>query len=147
MTELTRAQVLGALCEGWGTYVARFRRLSPAAQAAFLVKQGYARLADLLAHVVAWWREGQQAIQSMLDDPNFQSRNYDVDAFNAQAITSCRDLGELAVIEAFESARQSWLALVAGLPEDAFQNQKIIERLQIELIGHLAEHEIRSEQV
>ncbi len=142
MAELTREQVFDALQYGWGTYVARFRRLSPAAQATFLVKQGYARLADLLAHVVAWWREGQQAIQSMLDDPNFQSPSYDVDAFNAQAVASYRDLGEPAVIVAFESARQAWLALVADLSEDAFQSQKITERLHIELIGHLAEHDV-----
>jgi hypothetical protein len=142
MTELTREQIISALQDGWGTYVECFERLSPEARAAFLARQGYARLADLLGHVVAWWEEGQPAISALLDDPNFSSPDYDVDAFNAQAVERFRSLSEPSVIQAFEAARRAWLALVAGLPDDAWRNQMIADRLHIEVIGHLAEHDI-----
>ncbi len=142
MTELTREQVVGALQDGWGTYVERFERLSPEAQADFLARQGYARLADLLGHVIAWWEEGLQAVPALLDDPAFGSPDHDVDAFNAQAVERFRGLDEAAVIRTFESARQAWLALVARLPDDALRNEKIAWRLHIEIIGHLEEHAI-----
>lgn len=142
MSDLSREQVLDAIQNGWGTYVGRFRRLSPEAQDAFLHQQGYARLADLLAHVSAWWREGQQAVTNLLSDPGFQSPEHDVDAFNASAVQGCRGLSEAAVIQAFESARKDWLDLVSRLPDAAFRNQRIVDRLRIELLGHLAEHEI-----
>jgi hypothetical protein len=142
MTELTREQIASALQGGWGTYVERFERLSPEAQAAFLARQGYARLADLLGHVVAWWEEGQPAVAAMLDDPTFSSPDYDVDAFNARAVARFRSLDEPEVIRIFEAARQAWLALVARLPGDALRNERIASRLHIELIGHLAEHAI-----
>ena len=142
MTELTREQITAALQDGWGTYVERFGRLSPEAQAAFLAGQGYARFADLLGHVVAWWEEGLRAIPALLNDPNFGSPDYDVDAFNARAVERFRSLSEPSVIQAFEAARRAWLALVAGLPDDAWQDQMIADRLHIELIGHLEEHMI-----
>jgi hypothetical protein len=140
--ELTRGQIISALQGGWGTYVERFKRLSPEAQAAFLARQGYARLADLLAHVVAWWEEGQRAILALLEDPNFSSPDYDVDAFNARAVERFRGLDEPAVVHAFEAARQAWLDLAARLPDDVLQNKKIADRLYIEIIGHLGEHDI-----
>jgi hypothetical protein len=142
MTESTREQVFDALQNGWGTCVARFQRLSVEAQATFLAKQGYARLADLLAHVVAWWQEAQRAIENWLVDPTFDPPRYDVDAFNAQAVASVRDLDEPAVTAVFEAARRALLAFVAGLPDEAFENQRIVERLQIEVVGHLEEHEM-----
>src|SRR5512136_2839962 len=142
MTELTREQIVSALQDGWGTYVEYFERLSPEAQAAFLAQQGYARLADLLGHVIAWWEEGLQAVPAMLDDPTFGSPDYDVDAFNAQAVERFRDMDEPAVIRMFEAARQAWLARVARLPGEALRNKRIAGRLHIEIIGHLAEHAI-----
>ena len=142
MTELTREQIISALQDGWGTYVECFERLSPEAQAAFLARQGYARLADLLGHVVAWWEEGLQAVPALLDDPTFGSPDHDVDAFNARAVERFRSLDEPAVIHTIEAARQAWLALVARLPDDTLRNKRIAGRLHIEIIGHLAEHVI-----
>ena len=142
MAELTREQIVGTLRDGWGTYVERFERLSPEARAACLAQQGYARLADLLAHVIAWWEEGLQAIPALLDDPNFSSPDHDMDAFNAHAVERFRGLDERAVILTFEAARRAWLDLVARLPDDALRNKRIAGRLDIEIIGHLAEHVI-----
>ena len=142
MAELTRKQVPDALQNGWETYVQRFHALSPAAQSAFLAQQGYARLADLLAHVIAWWEEATPAVERLLHDPAYRSPDHDVDAFNVHAVASFRDLDEAAVQQRFEQARLALLHLVAGLPDYAFRNQQIVGRLHVEVIGHLGEHEI-----
>ncbi len=139
---ITREQILEALHTDWGTFVDRFRQLSPETQAAYLQQQGYDRFADLLAHVIAWWREGLQAIPAMLSEPDYTAPEHDVDHFNAQAVESSRDLDEAAVIAIFEDLRQQWLELVGGLPDDAFQNRPIADRLNIELIGHFEEHNL-----
>ncbi len=72
----------------------------------------------------------------------FNSPNYEVDAFNAQAVQRFSQLDELTVIQSFESMRGALLDFVTSLPEDAFQNNKIVERLYIEVLDHLKEHEI-----
>jgi hypothetical protein len=140
MANSIREQVLAALQNNWATYVERFHSLSREAQTAFLAKQGYGRLADLLAHVVAWWEEGRQAVENLVNDPGFASQDYDVDDFNARAVAGVGDMDESAVIASFEAMRQRMVQLVIHLPESAFENKRIAERLQIEVIGHLGEH-------
>lgn len=140
MTELTREQTLDALENGWGTYVRRFKQLSPAEQEEFLRKQGYARLADLLAHVLAWWTNGHRRTQEYLVNPDLPPEEYDVDDFNANAVKLFRSTPEEEVIRLFEEKRAAWVALVKSLPAEAFQNEKIRARVHIELIGHLEEH-------
>ena len=140
MTEAIREQVLAALQNDWAAYIECFHCLAPEAQAAFLAGQGYARLADLLAHVIAWWTEGSHAVETLLVDPEAGSPDYDVDAFNAQAVFGVRDVDETAVGESFETMRRRMLELVMNLPAAAFRNKRIVDRLQIEVIGHFSEH-------
>jgi hypothetical protein len=142
MISISQKQVLSFLDQGWGTYVQRFQSLSPSEQAAFLRKQGFAHLADLLGHVIAWWEESIPAVQSLLANPDFQPPNYDVDVFNARAVARFRTFSEAEVIQAFESTRVSLRALVASLPEEAFQNVNLARRLHIEVIGHLKDHDL-----
>jgi hypothetical protein len=142
MAEITREQVLSALQNGWATYVSRFHKLSPAAQAAFLEKQGYTRFADLLAHVVAWWEEGEQVIKSILADPGFKGSGQEVDAFNARAVEKVRGLDEETVARSFEQMRTTWVDLVAGLPEGAFKNKQIADWLHADVVEHLSDHDI-----
>jgi hypothetical protein len=137
---ITRGQLLASLHTDWGTFIERFRRLSPEAQAAYLQQQGYARFADLLAHVIAWWQEGLAAIPTMLSNPAYTSPDHDADQFNAQAVERLHDLNEAAIVAIFADLHQQWIDLVNGLPAEAFQNEKIADRLHIEIIGHYAEH-------
>jgi hypothetical protein len=139
---ITREQILTSLHTDWGTFVERFQRLSPEAQAAYLQQQGYARFADLLAHVIAWWQEGLAAIPTMLSDPAYISSDQDVDQFNAQAVERLRDLNESAIIAIFSDLRRQWIEIVNDLPAEAFQDEKINWRLHIEIIGHYAEHRL-----
>jgi hypothetical protein len=138
----TREQILTSLHTEWGTLVERFQRLSPEAQAVYLQHQGYARFADLLAHVIAWWQEGLAAVPAMLSDPTYTSPDQDVDQFNAQAVDRLHDLSESAISVIFADLRQQWIDLVNGLPAEAFQDERITWRLHIEIIGHFDEHRL-----
>jgi uncharacterized protein (DUF1684 family) len=140
MTELTREQVLTTLGNEWGTYISRFQAFTPEQQKEFLKRQGFARLADLLAHVIAWWTDGQERIKAYLTDPDLPGQEYDVDDFNAKAVAKYSATPEKEVIRLFEEKRAAWVTLVAALPADAFQNEKLRARLHIEVIGHLEEH-------
>ena len=140
MADLTRTQLIAALNDGWGTYVTRYRALSPGEQQKWLAAQGYPSFGDLLAHVVAWWVDGQQVIAHVAADPADPLRDYDVDAFNAEAVAQYAGLGEVAMVAAYEQVRTAWVALINGLSDAAFYNPKIADRLYPEIIGHLEEH-------
>jgi len=142
MTALTRQKVLNILQGDWATYVQRFRCLSPEAQSIFLAKQGYARFADLLYHIIAWWEVGYHAIERYLTDPQFQPREYDVDAFNAEAIAKAGGLDDDNVIESFEKMRNFLFEFVKALPDTAFENEKVVNQFNMELVGHLSDHNI-----
>jgi hypothetical protein len=142
MTDLTRQDVLNTLQGDWGTYVQRYRRLSPGAQSAFLVKQGYARFADLLSHIIAWWDVGYHSIEKYITDPGFGPVEYDVDAFNARAVAKTAGLDEDTVIESFDKMRGFLIDFVEKLPETAFENEKVVNQFNMELVGHYRDHNI-----
>ena len=140
MPEVTQKELIDSLEREWGTYVQRYRALSEDEQANFVKEQGYARFADILAHFIAWWEEGIKALERMPGDPDYQSPEYGVDEFNARALERFSAAGEDAVIQVFEDLRLSMLRLVKGLPESAFQERRICDRLHIEILGHMEEH-------
>ncbi len=139
---VTRERILEALERGWGTYVATFDALPPDVQRQCLDRQGYRRFADLLAHVIAWWREGRAIVEALLADPGYQAPARDVDAFNAAAVRTVLAEDEAAVRQAFEVARRDLVTYVANLPESAVETEKIVAQLNMEIIGHLAEHSL-----
>ncbi len=141
MPELNRQGLINSLNNGWGAYVQRFRQLSTDEQAAFLQRQGYARLGDLLAHVITWWQEGLLAVPLMAADPNFQTPDYNVDEFNARAVEKYCRQDEESIIREFEETRRLWQTIIDQLPEQAFTDSNLSRRLYIEIIGHLQEHE------
>jgi len=140
MPSISRMELLDALEQEWGTYVERYRDLTEDGKKRFVDQQGYARFADILAHFIAWWEEGIKALERMPVDPAYQSPDFGVDEFNAQAIKRFSECGEDEVIKTFEGLRQSLIRLVAGLPEKAFHEQRIADRLHIEILGHMEEH-------
>ena len=142
MDKITRQSVLDLLYGDWAEYVARIRDLPPAAQAAFLEQQGYKRLADLLAHIVAWWEEGMQAIRRYKKDPAARQPEIDVDGFNARAVEKARTLSEAEEIRIFEKTRCDFIELVQGLSEDDFKDERVLTQIKWELVNHLADHRI-----
>ena len=140
MPEITREQFLDRLQNGWKNYAGRFYRLSPQSQKAFLEKQGYAKLAGLLGHIVAWWQDGAGVVQKMHGDPGFTNPEYDVDLFNARAVEKFGWLDESEVIRIYETQRQAMVDLVTGLTDAEIESERINTRLYYEIIMHWDEH-------
>lgn len=141
-TSPTRQEVLSALQADWAEYIHGFRSLSPEAQSAFLSQQGYARFADLLAHIVAWWKVCHQAVERYAADPTAQPVEYDVDTFNARAVAEVSQLDDEQMIESFEKMRRFMIEFVKGLPDTAFENKKVVNQLEMDFVGHLDEHKL-----
>lgn len=145
MTHISRNQFLEILANDWGKYVERFQHLSPAKQAEFLKQQGYATLADLLAHIVAWWQDGHAMVLRMRADPALQNPNYDVDVFNAQAVARFAGPGQAKMIELFETERSGMAALVESLSDTELADERINTRLYYEIVSHSQEHALYNE--
>ncbi len=143
MEKINRQSVLDLLMGDWAEYVARFKSLPPTAQAAFLEKQGYRRLADLLAHIVAWWEEGLQAIQRYKNDPASRQPEIDVDSFNARAVEKVRTVSEAEEIRVFERTRNKFIEAVKELSEDNFKDERVLNQIRWELVNHLEDHRIQ----
>ena len=142
-TDITRQSVLALLAGDWANYVARFQALPPAGQAAFLQQQGYKRLADLLAHIVAWWEVGMQAIPRYQADPAAKLLEIDVDSFNARAVEQVQAVTEAGEIMVFEAARRKFLDLSNQLTDEDFRDERILTQFKWELVNHLEEHRIK----
>lgn len=142
MTHPLRQQLLAALETEWATYTQRFHNFPPEMQTAFLLRQGFSSLAELMAHITAWWTDGSRMIEYLVLDPTFMMPEYDVDEFNALAVDAVTNLNEELVIEIFETMRHKMVELVSNLSEEAFDDKKIADRLYVEVIGHYQEHVI-----
>jgi hypothetical protein len=142
MPDPDKKKTLDYLINKWGTYGHAFQGLSADEKETFLKKQGYLRFADLLAHFTAWWEVGMRVIKRRKVDPTYQYPEVDVDAFNAVAVEEAKNTSEEAAVRSFESTRMKFIALVTGLTDNDFENERIAKQLNIELIGHFEEHQI-----
>jgi hypothetical protein len=140
MKEITREMIMEQLEERWGGFTAGYKRLPPDGQRQFLDRQGYATLSGLLGHVLAWWELGKYTIEQILIELDFKSTDVDVDQFNAEAVERFSDYNDDEIVEEFEKVRLAMLAFVDRLPERAFVNKRINERLYVEFIDHFEEH-------
>ena len=143
MNAITRQSVLDLLAGDWADYVPRFQALTPAAQSAFLKQQGYRRLADLLAHIVAWWEVGLQAIPRYQGDPAAQMEEIDVDSFNARAVEQVRAVSDGEEIRVFEETRRKFVDAVRQMSDADFKDERILTQIRWELVNHLEDHLIR----
>ncbi len=142
MDRILRETFQSCLRDDWQNYVERFYRLAPAEQQAFLEKQGYTRLGDLLGHIIAWWQDGALAIAEMRADPSYPLKDYDVDAFNARAVERFRPRSDAKIIQIFATQQQAMLDLVSSLSEEELAQENINTRLYYEIIMHWKEHEL-----
>jgi hypothetical protein len=142
MDLISRAQFLDRLQNSWQTYFTRFYHLTPAEKKAFLDKQGYANLSSLLAHILAWWQDGAQAIDKMRTDPTLPLAEYDVDTFNARAVAKWSSATPPDVVRAFQKQCQVMIDLVQSLSDEQLAQTNINTRLYYEIIMHWTEHEL-----
>lgn len=140
--QLTQRDLLDALQERWGQYISAFKRLNPAEQADFLKRQGYERFQDLLAHICAWWEEALKVVISILDNAELPEREYDIDAFNAEAVFMYNDWTEDDLIAHFENLREVLLDLVADLPDETLSYSRIAGWFYACVIEHAEEHRV-----
>lgn len=141
--EITDRRVfVDRLRKDWARLVVRYRALSLEEQQAYLARQGYASLGALLAHIIAWWMDGQQVVENMREKPEVPLAHYDVDAFNARAVEKFGAMGEDTIVEMFEAQRASMLDLVSNLGDQEIQQPNINTRLYYEIIMHWKEHQI-----
>ncbi len=135
-----RARLLEHLESKWMQFPEAVNLLPPDERTSFLQKQGYARLADLLAHVAAWWQEALRDIPLKAANAAYPFRDYDVDAFNAEAVRNAAGLDETQMRARFEHTLRELVDLVVQLPDQSLCDASIRKRLTIEIIGHYREH-------
>lgn len=140
MTLISREQFLELLTQFWGCYIQRFQHLLPEEQAVFLKQQGYASLADLLAHVVAWWQDGQAVVMKMRADSALRNPDYDVNAFNAQAVARFAGMDTNKMIALYEEECKRITELVESLSDAELADERINTRLYYEIVSHSQEH-------
>ena len=141
-THLTLSEILDNLRKDWKVFPGRFKQLSPENQAAFLKSQGYDSFHDLLAHILAWWEEASKIVTSILDNMELPRKEYDIDAFNANALEHFRSWKETDMLIHFENVRESLITLVVDLPESGLHNPRINGWLKACLVEHFQEHDI-----
>lgn len=136
---LTRDELLAALDAGWGRFLPTLARLPDEEQTRYARAQGYARAQDLLAHVSAWAEE-TLAVANAIRQGGMIGE-YDVDAFNAQAVERCRSWTRERVEAEFESAHAALAALIAELPAKALDDPNLHGWLVSTVVDHYEEHQ------
>lgn len=139
---VTCQQLLDNLNKDWESYPDRFREMDPVQQAIFLQEQGYASFHDLLAHIVAWWEEAIKIVDAIMDMEELPARQYDLDAFNADAIKNYKSWKDADLLFHYENLRQALIDLVVDLPENGLENQRVNGWLNACLVEHFHMHDI-----
>jgi hypothetical protein len=142
MTLHDRSVIVEQLEVKWSGYPAAFQALDPERQRAVLVRQGYRRFADLLAHLMKWWELGRRNIERYACDPQFTAPPLDVDAFNAAAVQQAAGIGAEEMAAAFKAAVAAFIRFVQELPEDVLGDERVQRQLDMELFGHYEEHRL-----
>lgn len=141
MENIDRATIMEYLEVKWPGFVRDLLALPEAQRAAWLHRQGYARVADLVAHVTAWWHLGMEVISHHLVDADYQHPQMDVDAFNLATVTRVSGLPKADALAEFNTGRENLVEFVNSLSDTEIANPKINRQLKIEVIEHLHEHE------
>lgn len=142
MAEITLEQVVQVLEDGWGKYVEQFNTLSLETQTAFLQREGFDSLHDLLAHIIGWWEEGLWVITGILEDPGFSWKERDTDVFNRELIEKYSAWRNEDLLLHYENVREAMLDLVADLPENALSNKEVRDLLDADVVEHFEDHRI-----
>ena len=66
-------------------------------------------------------------------------------AIHAAAVAKAQDISEEQVVRCFEVNREKFIQLVNRLTDEDFKDPRITRQLEMELIGHLAEHAIKKD--
>ncbi len=134
--------VLDMLQREWAAYPERFRALPEDEQKRFLLKQGFPRFRDLLAHIVAWWEEGLQLIDSVAKDPSYKMPDKNIDAYNAQVVEMFGALDEADIGKRYEATRAALIELLINLPLEVYEHKQVQAWLKSDAIEHYFDHAV-----
>jgi hypothetical protein len=135
-----KQRILKLLKEEWGTYIERFDRLPPDEKIRRVKEQGFESLRDLLAHILAWWEEGQRVVLALAEGREMPHKAYNDDAFNAEAVKQYKPWNEAEFFAHFETTRRNMESSLGSMPDAAFENRRIASWLYANFIEHAREH-------
>ncbi|GAB1470359.1 hypothetical protein MASR2M66_12360 [Chloroflexota bacterium] len=124
----------------WATYIERFNRLPELEGTKRVRAQGYDRFRDMLAHILSWWEDVMPAILALAENREIERKQYDFDAFNAEAVAKYKDWDEAKFLAHFEKTRQKAAADFRSMNEAAFEDKRIWGRINGIFIHHAREH-------
>ena len=137
---ITTRRALDYLNIEWPAYVPVIKSASPERQAEFLQEQGYARLADLIAHITVWWEEAYGIMLATLEGREVERRKYDFDVFNAASVARFKDSSEEQVLAFFEEQHRKFLDLLREHPNAVEKHRRVANWFYAVVIHHAAEH-------
>ncbi len=137
---ITKQRAVDYLQQEWGTYVERFKRLPKEQQEKRVKKQGYESFRDMLAHILAWWKDGMDIIHAVAEEREIERKKYDYDLFNAEAVAKYKPWGEAEFMEYFEKTRQNMVTELGSMNETVFENRRVKSWLRGIVIHHAREH-------
>ena len=137
---ITKKRTLEYIEQEWGTYVERFQRLPKDEQEKRMKVMGYERFRDMLAHILAWWDESMEIVRAIAEDRKFERKQYDFDAFNAEAVAKYKDWDETEFMSQFEKTCQKMGSDLKSMNEAVFENRRVQAWLHAVIYHHAREH-------
>ncbi|GCE09433.1 ClbS/DfsB family four-helix bundle protein [Dictyobacter aurantiacus] len=139
--QFNRQELLTALEQGWKQYLAHLHTLSEEELVRYAQQQGYTRVQDVLAHVIAWWERSMHRSHQIINGQSVPRTN-DMDAFNAEVVKQYQQWTRDAVEARFEETLDIFEHFLKELPEHAFENERIQLWLRIDAIDHYEDHRL-----
>ncbi len=135
-----QAAHVGLRSTGMGTYIERFNLLPMDEQDRRVKQMGYEQFRDMLAHILAWWREGMGIILAIAEERPFERKKYDFAVFNAEAVAKYKSWDEVKFLAHFEKTRQKLGADLKSMNEAVYDNRRVKAWLHAIIFHHVREH-------
>ena len=142
MKKVTRNIVINSLENEWDKYIDQLIRLSSTEKEKFLQEQGFRTIADLLVHVVGWWKECMRNIILVQKEPNYKPLEINVDEYNKKVIEENRGNSDEERIRLFKNTKSEIKVMIKELPDSAIENETINDYLYWCITNHITEHKI-----
>ena len=143
---VTRNDLMNTLKIAWPAFIRSYSSFTAEEQAEYLRRQGYPSFSALLAHINAWLARALTLIETYKTDADFVVPAVNVDDFNAAAVALARDLPTAQTLQTFDELRERLIRLVTCLTDfDDFSDPRIVRQLEMEIIAHLEEHDIKKD--
>ncbi|HLW01542.1 MAG TPA: ClbS/DfsB family four-helix bundle protein [Ktedonobacterales bacterium] len=144
----SRQSLLDALEQGWKPYLSQLNALPADEHEQYAHQQGYARVQDVLVHIVAWWELSmQRTVRVLTGPPEIRPEDHalfpeSMDAFNAEVIAQYQHWTRAAVEAKFTATLVALERFLLDLPETALDDERIHRWMRSEAIDHYQAHRL-----